>query len=188
MGVVFVRWTPEPTAAPTCAVESEGGIEQCRRGTAAQSLPRMFRSRRVQGGSFRHASTRKRDKERLPRGRTCEFTRTGRNTMWGARMTSLSHPQTPQQTPQASRYRFRRACTQRSDETTRLKQHTKQDSKRPTSAQGGRVCVCPRACGTLGDAEPCLAHGHGMRAVAVGSWPSDRPSDRPLTCTRQLYG
>ena len=40
LGVVFRRSTPEPTAAPTCAVESEGGIEQLRRGPEAQSLPR----------------------------------------------------------------------------------------------------------------------------------------------------
>ena len=40
-GVVFVRSTPEPTAAPTGAVGSEGGIEQCRRGAVAQSLPRI---------------------------------------------------------------------------------------------------------------------------------------------------
>ena len=41
LGVVLRSSTPEPTAAPTSAVESEGGIEQCRRGLAAQSLPRI---------------------------------------------------------------------------------------------------------------------------------------------------
>ena len=52
LGVVSGSLTPEPTAAPTIAVESEGGEEQCRRGAAAQSLPRMFRSRRVKEPRF----------------------------------------------------------------------------------------------------------------------------------------
>ena len=39
LGVVFGRLTPEPTAAPTCAVESEGGIEQSRRGPESPEPP-----------------------------------------------------------------------------------------------------------------------------------------------------
>ena len=42
LGVVLRRSAPEPTAAPTSAVESEGVMRQSRRGLAAQSLPRVL--------------------------------------------------------------------------------------------------------------------------------------------------
>jgi len=52
-GVVFGSSTPEPTAAPTCAVGSVGGIEQCRRGLCGSESPTNLKARRVQGGSLR---------------------------------------------------------------------------------------------------------------------------------------
>ena len=81
LGVVLRRSTPEPTAAPTSAVESEGGIEQCRRGLEAQSLPRNSIETSPNKDRFVTLALKAPHKERLPRGRTCEFTRTGRNTM-----------------------------------------------------------------------------------------------------------
>ena len=138
MGVVFVRSTPEPTAAPTSAVGSEGGIEQCR---LAQWLrvSLEFRSRRVQGGRFRHASSRKRHKERLPRGRTCEFTRTGRNTMWGRQNVAFTPTNATAnatnvsvQIPENTRW---------SDEASRSKQRTKrpQTTRNETRGESANV-------------------------------------------------
>jgi hypothetical protein len=98
------------------------------------SLPSKFRLRRVQGTSLRQARTKERHMERLPRGRTCEFTRTGRTRCGDAR-TSLSHPQTPHQTLQVSRWNPK--STHRSDEATQAKQHTKRDSMRLASEQEG---------------------------------------------------
>ena len=55
--VGFVRSTPEPTAAPTSAVGSEGGMAQCRRASRRRSSLELKKADRVKEPSLVKAST-----------------------------------------------------------------------------------------------------------------------------------
>ena len=100
LGVVLRSSTPEPTAAPTSAVESEGVMRQCRRGLAAQSLPRIDQDESKEPW-FVNANTKSATKERLPRG--WHVNSLGQSeTRCGRARTSLSHPQNATNTTSVS--------------------------------------------------------------------------------------
>ena len=141
-------------------------MRQCRRGLSAQSLPRIDQDESKEPW-FVNAKTKSATKERLPRGRTCEFTRTGRNTMWGRQNVAF--------TPTKRHKRHRRLgtsskSTQRSDETTRVKQHTKRlDTKQGES-------LSQLASESMRGARQCQAmlrvwvwHAHGCGRLMAGA-------------------